>query len=137
MPQVRYLGFSVGEAGADHARSDEALGRFVALPEPLPVGTELELAGERLRGTRVDEAAGGFWAMPTGQRVATPAPEPVAAERTVPSAPPVEMTAQPSPPAEAAEADAEDAAPQPVPEGGDTSGRGKRKRRNRKTVLGR
>jgi hypothetical protein len=120
MPQLRYLGFPVGEGAIDGSRSSNSLGSFVAFAEPLPVGTTVELDGAPHRVTRVDEGATpGFWARDT--RTTPVAIEP---ELTTPSPPPAEMTSDP-----------EDGAPEPVPEGGGPS-RGRRRRRG-KTVMGR
>jgi hypothetical protein len=141
MAQVRYLGFSVGNAQLD-GRSDDSLGRFVAIGEPMPVGTEVELDGIAMRITRVDEAANGFWARPLA---AAATPLPVEAEATTPTAPPAEMTAAPAgaaneeapePAGEGVPEPVAEAVPEPTPEEGN-SGRKGRRRRGRKTVLGR
>jgi hypothetical protein len=155
MAQVRYLGFSVGNVQLDD-RSDDALGRFVALGEPMPVGTEIELDGVAMRITRVDESAHGFWARPLAagaMPLAVPAtplavpatPQPIESEATVPTASPAQMTPEPADAAdEGASEPAGDgvpepvaeAAPEPTPEESGGSRKGRR-RRGRKTVLGR
>lgn len=143
MPQVRYLGFTVGEGRFDGDRSDGDA-RFVAFAEPLPVGSWIELDGIRQRITRVEEGQNaGFWVLPEGaQRPA--APVQIEPETTAPSAPPIEMTAEPEGPedgapvavADSAEG-AADASPEPTSDEPSSGGRSKKKRKNRKTVLGR
>ncbi len=125
MVDVRYLGFSVARMDPDApARSDERLGRFVALPEPMPTGTILDLGGEHHRVARVEEGEHpGVWL-----RAVRPAaaPSPVEVETTAPSAPPAMDEAE-------AKGDAGDAKDDPTPD----DGRRGRKRRARKTMLGR
>jgi hypothetical protein len=139
MPQVRYLGFTVGEGNFDGDRSDGDA-RFLVFAEPMPVGSMIEVDGLRQRITRVEEGAnGGFWVLPEGGKRA--APVQVEPETTVPSAPPVEMTAEPEGPEDGApeaigDATAE-AAPEPTSDEPSSGGRSKKKRKNRKTVVGR
>jgi hypothetical protein len=129
MAEVRYLGFVVGQGSIDESRSNDVLGRFVRLSEPMPVGTLVEVDGVPHRIRRVEEGAStGCFVLALDARPRT-APVAVDADVTVPS----------PPPAEAAEADddngPEDGAPTPV---ADEPTRGKgRRRRNRKTVVGR
>ena len=144
MAQVRYLGFVVGDGPLDATRETPAQGRFVGLREPLPVGTLVELEGAQQRVTRVDEgAAPGFWILPAS------AARPVAHTAGVPTTVEPDTTVKSDPPVIEMVADAEDepaapAAAVPVKEEGapdpttdDPTRGGKRKRRPKKTVLGR
>jgi len=144
MAQVRYLGFVVGDGTLDATREAPTLGRFVSLPEPLPVGTIVELDGASHQITRVEEgAASGFWFLPAGaaRTSARPAvPQTIDPDTTAKSEPPViELVAdaeeEPEPPPAAGAPGREDGAPDPATD--DSSRGGKRKRRPKKTVLGR
>jgi hypothetical protein len=148
MAEVRYLGMVIGEAGTDLPR-DPRLGSFVAMTEPMPVGTTVELNGVMHRVTRVDEGAtSGSWLWPDGAArgvvddgptVPTPSPERVISIEAEPtsaaSSAAINAIADVPPAEQPAPAAAVEAVPEPVeptPSGGK-----KKKRRGSKTVMGR
>lgn len=147
---VRYFGVKLADVDLAGARSDAALGRFVPMADPLPVGTVIEVDDVAHRVTRVDEGlAPGVWLwtdgvvrQPAPDAVTAPematvrdlavhaegVPEPVDAQATVPTPMPVAAEAEP--------------APAPVaPDKSDKNDKGedggKRRRRRAKTTVGR
>jgi hypothetical protein len=129
MSDVRYFGFSLATIDREERRGP--LGRFLALAEPMPVGTELEVDGERVRVTRVEETEGGSWARAGGEAVPTAVP----IDATVREVPADATTAHAEPASSEA---AGETPPEPEPsKPNDDGSRGGRKRRNKKTVMGR
>jgi hypothetical protein len=104
--EVRYAGVVLGRAA--EVREAHASGVFVALAEPLPVGTPVVLKGEGgERAARVieviesaDPAAAGMRVHFTGAAEPVAAPKPQAAPPPVQAAPPAQ--AAPPPPVQAA-----------------------------------
>ncbi len=138
MAEVRYFGMLVTQNEVDAARSDAAVGRFVPFAEPLPVGTQIEIDGAAHRVTRVDEGLSpGCWVLPEGVRAGA-APQAIEAEQTTPTPPPAEALAAASSEAvPEAVPEAVTAGPPSEPPSPDEGGGGKRKRRPKKTMMGR
>jgi hypothetical protein len=125
MGDVRYLRFALGKIDGELGQPEGELGRFAKLDGPMPVGTELEVDGQRLRVTRVDENQGGCWLGAAQARRDEAAPVVIVSDPTTRDLPPMDATV----PNAAPDADAP----------GDSDGdepRG-RKRRPKKTVAGR
>ena len=128
MPQIRYMGMVLGELD-DASPRDARLGRFVAMTEPMPVGTVVELDSARLRITRAEEGQHpGCWLSPDAT------PSVVVDERpTIPTMSVIPMLSDDQSKEISILPATEDAVPEPI-EPADPK---KRQRRRGKTVVGR
>lgn len=135
---IRYFGVTLEDA-QDSERTDARLGRFVATPDPMPVGTSL-LVDETLHiVTRVEEGTtSGVWLWSEGMVVPTSAPvlpavtapTPIDDIPTAPMTPPVAAAAEPVP---------EPDTPEAITDGssGKTDDPKRKRRRPAKTIIGR
>jgi hypothetical protein len=121
MLDVRYLGIVLGRIDGE-PRTGSALGGFVKLAEPMPVGTLVEAGGARYLVSRVDENEGGCWLRSSAMKDAVPVA--ISPDLTVRDASPSAM----------ADAAPEETAAEPSGPGDEPRGR---KRKNRKTTVGR
>ncbi|HVX96913.1 MAG TPA: hypothetical protein VHK47_18505 [Polyangia bacterium] len=116
--EVRYAGVVVGRGALREVRAGDADGVFVAVPDPLPVGTLLTLKiGDAVREGRVEDIVESSDANAVGMRVrwgaAAPAAKPVAPS----PAPAADSAPAPQAAAPASSADSEptgDSGPTPV-----------------------
>jgi hypothetical protein len=136
---LRYFGVTLGEVPHSE-RTDARLGRFIATPDPMPVGTAMMVDETPHVVTRVEEGAtSGMWLWADGMvlPLAVPAHAPVTAPTAIDDIP----TAPMSPPPVAAappvvpEQDAPTVITDDEPGKPDESKR--KRRRPAKTVIGR
>ena len=135
---LRYFGVTLGEV-PDSERTDARLGRFIATPDPMPVGTAMMVDETPHVVTRVEEGAtSGMWLWAEG--MVLPLSVPTHAPVTTPTAIDDIPTAPMSPPPAAAtpvvpEQDAPTVITDDEPGKPDESKR--KRRRPAKTVIGR
>jgi hypothetical protein len=114
--EVRYAGVVVGRGVLREVRAADAEGVFVAVPEPLPVGTLLTLKiGDAVREGRVEDIVESADPNAVGMRVRWGASAPVAKAAPIAAPAPVaeasQQAAAPAAPASTADSEPSDSGP--------------------------